>query len=367
MKKRISIIIVAILVLCLSVVGMTSGDKAYAKNAEMQIVVPDNIKKENEFKVRIELESDVQLYSIDAYLSYNAELLEFVPDSQYVTGAEGVLELKDVYGEETKKATYEITFKALEVGQAEIALTDVYLVDYADLDYITVTPSAEQFAIGVNKKVAEDARLSDLIVAPGMFTESFDPDKLEYEMYVGLEVEQVGVSAIPMEEGSVVGLEMPEMLQIGENVIKITVTALSGNVNEYTVIVYRQEIVKSSDEASVDDIDTTEERTESTQEENVTSEATNEEATTATSEEVKETTTEESTEVTTEETTESTYDNSEKVTTEESTNAADEKATEHSSEVLDTNEDASKATNESYTEANNAKNTQDNAANDTNE
>ena len=33
MKKRISIIIVAILVLGLSVVGMTSGDKAYAKNA----------------------------------------------------------------------------------------------------------------------------------------------------------------------------------------------------------------------------------------------------------------------------------------------------------------------------------------------
>ncbi len=301
MKKKIAIIIALVLVLGLSVVGITSGDEAFAKNAEMQIIVPDNIKKENEFKVTIELESDVQLYSVDAYLSYNSEILEFVPDSQCVTGAEGVLELKDTYAEETKKATYEITFKALEVGQAEIALTDVYLVDYADLDYITVTPSAKQFEIGINKKVAEDARLSDLIVAPGVFTESFDPDKLEYEMYVGLEIEQVGVSAIPMNEDSVVGLDMPEKLQVGKNTITITVTALSGSVNEYTVTVFREELVKSPDENSVDDIDTTEKVTKSTQDEMSATEST----------------VEESSEVTTEESTEITSDENEEATTEE--------------------------------------------------
>lgn len=322
MKKIVSIILAVVLVFGLSVFGITSHNKAYAKNAQMHLEIPESIKKENEFKVTVVLESDVQLYSIDAYLSYNAELLEFIPDNNCVTGADGVLELKDSYEEETKSATYEITFKALETGVAEVALTDVYLIDYEDLDYITVTPSAKRFEIGVNKAVAEDARLSELIVAPGEFTEEFDPNVLDYEMHVGLDVTKVGVSAIPMNEDSVVGLEMPETLQLGENLIKITVTALSGNVNEYTITVVREEIVESSDEESVDDInDTEEEKAEDTTEES-TEQSTTEEA--VTGEDTAEESTEQSTTeeaVTGEDTTEESAEESmtEKVITGEST------------------------------------------------
>ncbi len=311
MKKTISILLAVVLVIGLSVFGITSHNKAYAKNAEMHLEIPDSVKKENEFKVTVVLESDVQLYSIDAYLSYNAELLEFIPDNNFVTGADGVLELKDSYGEETKNATYEITFKALDTGVAEVALTDVYLIDYEDLDYITVTPSAKQFEIGVNKSIAEDARLSELIVAPGVFTEEFDPNVLDYEMHVGLDVTTVGVSAIPMNEDSVVGLEMPETLELGENIIEITVTALSGNVNVYTVTVIREEIEESSDEESVDDINDTEEEAKESTTEETSEQATTEE--TVTSDE----TTEESSEQST------TGESSEQSTTEETVSGED--------------------------------------------
>lgn len=295
MKKRIVMVCIIVFVFILSVLGLSHEEKLYAKTAQMHIEVPDSIKKENTFDVKVVLDSDVALYSIDAYLSYDETLLEFVSDSPYVTGANGILELKDSYSEETKYKEYVITFKALDLGKVEIALTEVYLIDYEDLDYITVTPSAKQFEIGINKMLAEDARLSELIVAPGSFTEEFHPDRLQYEMHVGLEVETVGVSAIPMHQDSVVGLEMPERLQIGENTIKITVTALSGNVNEYVVIVIREELQESSDLKSVDDID-------STQENSVLEESTSEE-TLIQGENTEETTTEEVTEEsTTEET-----------------------------------------------------------------
>lgn len=329
MKKTISIILAVVLVLGLSVLGISSQNKAYARNAELHLEVPDDIKKENEFQVTVVLESDVQLYSIDAYLSYNPELLEFIPDNNCVTGADGVLELKDSYAEETKNATYKITFKALETGVAEIALTDVYLIDYDDLDYITVTPSAKHFEIGVNQSVAEDARLSELVVAPGEFTEIFNPNVLDYEMHVGLDVTKVGVSAIPMNEDSVIGLEMPDTLQLGENIIKVTVTALSGNTNVYTITVIREEIEESSDEESVDDIDATEEEvTESTTEE-ASEQSTNEETT---SESTSEETTEQSTteEIVTEESIPE--ENTEQAVTEESTSdeSAEQSATEES-------------------------------------
>lgn len=286
MRKKLAVLLTLVLIFCLSVMGTDSQNKAYAKNAQMYLEVPDSVKKENEITVKVILDSDVELYSVDAYLSYSAEMLEFVPDNEFVTGADGVLELKDIYGEETKKAEYEITFKALETGSAEVGLTDVYLIDYTDLEYITVAPSVKHFEIGINKKVEEDARLSELIVAPGDLTEEFNPDQLEYEMHVGLDVEHIGISATPMDEESVVGLEMPETLQDGENLVIITVTALSGNVNTYTIRVIRQDWPEEMNEETVTEPEETMEGTESventeqTSETEVTTESTQQESST---------------------------------------------------------------------------------------
>lgn len=237
MKKKIAILLAFVMVVGLLLVGINK--KAYAREAQMYIAVPEEIKKEQEIKVKVVLDSDVDLYSVDAYIDYDDELLEFVPENDVITGADGVLEVKDVFGEETKQKEYEITFRTLDVGDAYVNLTEVYLIDYADLDYITVTPSDYSFHISVNETVAEDARLSDLIVAPGDLFTAFDPNVLEYEMHVGMDVDTVGVSAFAANEDSVVDLEMPDTIVEGENVIKITVTALSGNVNIYTIRVIK--------------------------------------------------------------------------------------------------------------------------------
>jgi hypothetical protein len=242
MKKKITVLVAFVMIAALVLAGVTREDKAYAKTAQMYMEFPDSIKKEDEFTVRVVLDSDVDLYSVDAFLTYNPEMIEFVPDGDYVTGSAGVLELKDIYGEETKNAEYDLTFRALDTGKTEISLSEVYLIDYADMDYIEVVPSAKQFDIKVNRTVAADARLADLLVAPGELTDEFQSEKLDYEMHVGLDVEMIGVSAVPMDEDSVVLTDMPEKLQVGENVITITVTAVSGNVNVYTVKVYREEL-----------------------------------------------------------------------------------------------------------------------------
>lgn len=299
MKKRLAIILTVVLVVCLSVAGILSGKKTYAKEAQIHLQIPTSVKKENEFKIKVVLESDVDLYSIDAYLSYDAEIMEFVPENALVTGAAGVLELRDTFAEETKKAEYELTFKALDIGEAEVSLTDVYLIDYADLDYIEVVPSTKHFNIAVNKKEETDARLSELIVAPGKFSESFSPNVFEYEMHVGLDVEMLGFSAIPMEEDSVVDLDMPEKLAVGENVITITVTSLSGKVNTYIIKVYREEIVEEMTEEKTEEI--TEELTEEASKEST--EAVSEEFTEKVMEETTEELTEELAKEPTEETT----------------------------------------------------------------
>ena len=265
MKKKIALLLVFVLVLGLAVIGISSKDKVYAKEAQMYLEVPELVKKENEFTVKVVLNSDVDLYSVDAYLSYDADLLEFVPEDDCVTGAAGVLEIKDTYDAETKNAAYELTFKALDTGKVEIALTDVFLVDYADLDYMEVASSAKSIEIGINTAEDTEARLSELLVAPDDLTEPFNPGKLEYEMHVGLDVEMIGVSAIPMEEDSIIGLEMPEKLQIGENTVLITVTAPSGHVKTYTIKVYREEIPEDNDLEDIQEASTERDTSQTTE------------------------------------------------------------------------------------------------------
>jgi hypothetical protein len=275
MKKKIAVLLAVVLVIGLVMAGVTRKDRAYAKTAQMHLEIPDSVKKEEEFQVQVVLDSDVNLYSVDAYITYNSEMMEFISEEENVTGSAGTLELKDVYGEETKNAEYTLTFRALDTGKADIALSQVYLIDYADMEYIEVVPSAKQFDIGVNHKEEADARLSELLVAPGDLTEAFQPDLMDYEMYVSADVEMVGVSAVAMDEDSVVSTDMPDTLKMGENIITITVTALSGNVNVYTIKVYRedtpetsqeevteQKLEKSGDQTSETEVEQSEEVTE---------------------------------------------------------------------------------------------------------
>lgn len=241
MKKKLAFLLVFVMVAGLFAVNVGFNHTVYAKTAQMYLEIPETIQKENEFQVKIVLDSDVELYSVDAYLFYDAEKLEFIPDSETVTGTAGVLELKDTYPEETKNVIYSVTFKALEIGETELALDDISLIDYADLDYIEVAPSSGMLKVGINKKVDTDSSLAELIVAPGELTEAFLPERTEYEMHVALDVELIGVTAIPADEDSVVQLDMPDKLKVGENVVTITVTALSGNVRSYIIKVYRED------------------------------------------------------------------------------------------------------------------------------
>ena len=241
MRRKIAIIISFIAILSFVVFEGISYNQAHAQKAQIYLEIPDSIKKENEFTVKVVVDSDIELYSIDAYLTYDVNMLEFVPDNEKVSGTSGILEIRDIYGEKTKRKEYQLTFKALETGKTKLALSDVYLVDYVNLEDIEVSPTTGNIIIEVNSQVTKDASLEDLLVAPGDLTEEFSPDCLEYEVHVGLDVEKIGVSAILADEDSVVELDMPEQLAEGENLVVITVTALSGNVKTYTVKVIRKE------------------------------------------------------------------------------------------------------------------------------
>ncbi|MDO5155727.1 MAG: cadherin-like beta sandwich domain-containing protein [Eubacteriales bacterium] len=251
MKKKIAVAIALMLTVSLLVIGVCGNQKSYAKTAQLYLDISDVVKKEDTFTVRVKLESDVDLYSIEAYLNYDENLVEFVPEDDRITGSAGVIQLKDVYPVETKSAVYDITFKALEIGKTQMELSEVYLIDYADMDYIEAKTSTKSFSVAMNRDEDTDARLQSLEVAPGELTSAFQSNVYTYEMHVGMDVDMVGVSAKPMDSDAVVESEIPQLLRKGENVITITVTAPSGNVKVYTIKVYKEEIEIDSDDENI--------------------------------------------------------------------------------------------------------------------
>lgn len=297
MKKKLAVFLSLVLIVGLLFMGNTSETTAFAKAAQVSLKLPDKVKKEEEFTVRVAVDSDISLYSVQAAITYDVDCLEYVPSNDCVEGTAGVLQLRDTYDEETNEQVYDITFKALETGTAQIGLEEIYLIEYAQMEYLPVTPSVESVQIGINKRVEQDASLAELLVAPGNLTESFSPDCLEYEMHVGLEVTTVGISAIPMAEDSVVDLQMPETLAEGDNLITITVTALSGKEMQYSIHVIRDVWPETTME-DTEEMTTTEEATvEPDREETVTEEMVNTTESETTTEVTTETTTEAEVEV----------------------------------------------------------------------
>jgi hypothetical protein len=87
---------------------------------------------------------------------------------------------------------------------------------------------------------SDDNTLSDLTIVEGTLTPEFAPDVTDYTVTVSHDVEKLTVTATANDANATVVIENPD-LEVGENVVTITVTAENGDVLVYTITVVREE------------------------------------------------------------------------------------------------------------------------------
>lgn len=112
-----------------------------------------------------------------------------------------------------------------------------------------VNASASYTASFTETPLSDDASLESLTVDGVTLAPTFDPDTLEYTASVEYGISSLEVACIASSEFSSVTLEGTE-LSVGENTLKVTVTAEKGNTRVYTLKVTRQRdpsYVESSD------------------------------------------------------------------------------------------------------------------------
>lgn len=215
-----------------------------AASATIKIEVPnDEVGKGDEFKISIVIASDSILGDFEGYLSYNAEIIEFMSGPSCVSGGNGMLRFMDTNASSSDgERRYVLRFKALEVGNCQLLMTgNPIAYEFESGDPMSVSAYSGSVTIRAKEAASKNTNLAILKVSPGTLTPSFKADEKEYSIMVGPETEKIIISAIPEDTDATVGIKGNEALKIGNNTIVITVTAQSGNTGEYRIQVLKEE------------------------------------------------------------------------------------------------------------------------------
>lgn len=83
--------------------------------------------------------------------------------------------------------------------------------------------------------------LKSLAVEPGTLSPEFDPETTKYIMTVGTDVTKLNINAVVEDEKSKLDISGNEDLELGENIIKLVVTAEDETARTYTITVTKEE------------------------------------------------------------------------------------------------------------------------------
>lgn len=243
MKGRIKITAGILCVLVLLLVALRAATlPTHAKEAQITLDVPEQIKNGESFTLTVNVESVTALAGIDARIIYNPEVVAFVGDEEgKMTGSDGLVNLKEMYESETNKKSYKLTFEAVAVGESQFAFDKTYITEYAQLEEIEIHSNEKTLHVLENNKISDNTDLAELLVATGALSPAFSPELTEYTVSVEHEEDTFIFSSVPADEEAVVAVDMPEKLAVGENKVTVTVTAPSGAVKEYHIYVNRAE------------------------------------------------------------------------------------------------------------------------------
>lgn len=120
---------------------------------------------------------------------------------------------------------------------------------YVSSDYLTKTKPKEETENKDDEKEKEEEKstnknLSSLKVTPSGLTPEFDANTTQYTMTVGSNIDKLDIEAIAEDEKAKVEITGNEELKLGDNIIKITVTAEDGTVRTYMITVTKEETVQ---------------------------------------------------------------------------------------------------------------------------
>lgn len=242
MKKIICLAIA--LMLCLSILPMG----VFAAASSARITGPDTVWAGDTITVTFQL-SGTDIYAAFGKLSYDSSQVTLTGTSQTI-GSDWALEMNGnnfiaydntlnnpIYG---NASIFTATFKvneALEAGtKVSISCTGVTCSDgAADTAVDTVA-----YSVRIAAPLSTDNHLTGLTVNNGTLKPAFDPETTSYKISVPYSVSKLDLTAVGADKATVT-VSNPPLKANGTTKVTITVKAENGDVNTYTISVWRNQ------------------------------------------------------------------------------------------------------------------------------
>ena len=241
------------LILLVAAVLFGKSETAHAAVATIDLQAEnETVRVDEEFEVTLwinvqpaagETAQAAVIGDFEAYLIYNADVMEFVTAPSCITGGAGMLRIADMGAEASVGSRkYVIRFRALERGVSEVSLDSRPVIYTYGMDSaMSVSSNVLSIAVEAAQDASDNANLSALKVSPGKISPAFATTIREYEVTIPYSAERIVVSALTEDENAVVGVNGSTGLAVGRNTVTVTVTAENGTERRYYLYVTREE------------------------------------------------------------------------------------------------------------------------------
>ncbi|MCQ2496736.1 MAG: cadherin-like beta sandwich domain-containing protein [Lachnospiraceae bacterium] len=200
--------------------------------------------------VEMTVNSELAPGSLQAYILYSPDVLEYVGDVSIIAGGEGILKISDNNMDSSRnESKYVLRFKAVGRGYADISLRDnIELYELEEGYLMSVSSNSLMIGVDAAQTASKDASLSSLKISPGKLNPRFTADEFEYNTTVPYDTEQLFVSAVASSPEATVSVSGVS-LSVGQNRVLVTVTAENGSSQKYVIYCVREKESSKEPEA----------------------------------------------------------------------------------------------------------------------
>ncbi|CRZ35158.1 cadherin-like protein [Herbinix hemicellulosilytica] len=234
-----------VIIFCLLFIfaGFLNMNTAKAASANIEISADKNpVTVGDTVYVYINISSDTMFGDVEAYLIYDADILEYKSGVSFITGGSGFLRISDInISEEDDNRKYVLEFKALKVGRCEIDFTgSVMVYEFESGMPMSISSNSYELEVKPAQTASDNAYLASIKISPGELNPPFDKNIYKYSTNVGHDTNKLIVSALPEDENATIRISGNESLNEGDNKVTVTVTAEAGNKKEYEIQVTKE-------------------------------------------------------------------------------------------------------------------------------
>ncbi len=259
-KAKNKVLIGVFLIIIAYVTSMVGVTKAFAASASVWFEVSEpNIVVGDQFTISLNIDTDTYLGDFEGNISYDSTVIEYLSGPSCIAGGDGMLRIQDTVEEGSwDNRSYVMTFEAVSLGNCELSLIGAPVAyDFDTLDPMSVSSTSKVIQITAPKTASDNAKLSSLKISPSTLTPSFDPEVFEYSAIVDSTITSLVISAETQDPNAIVEIEGNKNLKLGNNRVKVIVSAENGSKKEYIIQVVKEDV----DAPSTDNQDIGEEYT----------------------------------------------------------------------------------------------------------